>query len=129
MGTYALCAVYSSQTDDMQMRCNFNSYDRDGTLEKTDNVLMFPVSDTASGMDSESNDSNPAASINTEDSQEAAASGMDGKDSEDGSTAADDSSTESSIADVTGSSSSTAYVSYSMTTVAAATAAIIITGI
>merc|ERR1711957_819197 len=109
MGTYALCAVYSSQTDDMQMRCNFNSYDRDGTLEKTDNVLMFPVSDTASGMDSEIDVSNPAASINTEDSQEAAASGMDGKDSEDGSSEANDSSTESSVADVadvTGSSSS-----------------------
>ena len=127
--TYALCAVYSSQTDDMQMRCNFNSYDRDGTLENTDNVLMFPVDDNASGMDSEIDVSNPAASINTEDSQEAAASGMDGKDSEDGSSAADESSsTESSVADVTGSSSSAAYVSYSMTTAAAATAAII-TGI
>lgn len=41
--TYALCAVYFSHTDDMQMRCNFNSYDRDGELEKTENVLMFPV--------------------------------------------------------------------------------------
>ena len=43
--TYALCAVYSSHTEDMQMRCNFNSYDRDGNLENTDNVLMFPVGD------------------------------------------------------------------------------------
>merc|ERR1711957_948873 len=104
-------------------------YDRDGTLDNTNDVLMFPVDDNASGMDSEIDVSNPAASINTEDSQEAAASGMDGKDSETGSSAADDSSTESSVADVTGSSSSTAYVSYSMTTAAAATAAIIITGI
>merc|ERR1711957_120659 len=103
-------------------------YDRDGTLDNTDNVLMFPVGDNASGMDSEIDVSNPAASINTEDSQEAAASGMDGVDSEDGLSAADDSSTESSVADVTGSSSSAAYVSYSMTTAAAATAAIIITG-
>lgn len=41
--TYANCAVYDSHTKDMQMRCNFNSYDRYGNLDYTGNVLLFPV--------------------------------------------------------------------------------------